>query len=252
MPTVAIAPGQTGELYGKRRPVADQAPTSPMIPTGTSTSVSRSSATRCRSRWVRAPRRTCSATAPPPGATASGQHRAVDGLHRRGEHGPAGALVVVGHAVVDHQHDQPGLRVGDQHAAGQERRDGAVGEVEPHRAVVVGERHGTRVEGRPAAQPTGVLADPFQPRLAVEDAPDGGVVGGVPAQRERGAAGGRDEPEARRPDRAQPLLDRARGEADEVVAVVGGPGQQGGAAGQREELGGPVARSGAAAVGVGR
>ena len=41
-------------------------------------------------------------------------------------------------------------------------------------------------------------------------------------------------------DRAQPLRGGARGEADEVVAVVGGPGQQRGAAGQRQELGGPA------------
>ena len=38
----------------------------------------------------------------------------------------------------------------------------------------------------------------------------------------------------------QPLLDGARSEADEVVAVRAGPGQQRGAAGQRQELGGPA------------
>ena len=39
---------------------------------------------------------------------------------------------------------------------------------------------------------------------------------------------------------AQPLRGGARGEADEVVAVGAGPGQQGGAPGERQELGGPA------------
>ena len=238
MPTVAIAPGAhrrvVGEAQAGRRPGADVADDpdghvdlgEPVVGHAVPQQVgARAPADLQRDR---------------PAARCHGQrqHLALDRL-QRGRVVDASA-VVVGPPVVDPQHDQPGPRVGGQHAAGQERGDGAVDEVEAHGAVVVGERHGPGVERGAAAQPTGVLADPFQPRLVVEDAPDGGAVGGVPAERERGAAGRGDEPEARGADGPQPLLDGARGEADEVVAVVGGPGQQGRAPGQRQELGGPV------------
>ena len=128
------------------------------------------------------------------------QHLALDRLQR--DRVVDASAVVVGPPVVDPQHDQPGPRVGGQHAAGEERGDGAVDEVEAHGAVVAGEGHGPGVERGAAAQPAGVLADPFQPRLVVEDAPDGGAVGGVPAERERGAAGRGDEPEPRGADRS--------------------------------------------------
>ena len=178
------------------------------------------------------------------------QHLALDRLQR--DRVVDASAVEVGPPLVDPQHDQPGPRVGCQHAAGEERGDGAVDEVEAHGAVVAGERHGPGVERGPAAQPTGVLTDPFQPRLVVEDAPDGGAVGGVPAERERGAAGRarRAGTPRRRSSAAGAGRCPRRGGRGRGRRRWAGP--TGPRAGPAAGAGWPRGRSTAAAVGVGR
>ena len=193
--------------------------------------------------------------APPTWGHGEREHRTLDGRERGGERGLAGVAVVVGQpqpvAVLRREHDEPGVRVREQRVGGAATagQQGATApsarssRTAPAPSACRVNAMWRRSSGTPPSSIPVCSATRSSPRLTVEHAPDRRLLGAVPGEGQRRCAGRRHQPEARRPDRAQALLDRARRtgrQPHEVVpvAAVAHPAARRGA--QGHELGEPV------------